>query len=200
MKIILEIRFENLIAVVILGLCARLCEVGDVAQQKVRKWVASGIRCCVAEGQNTVGRRVRSGEFVLLRGGEIGTKLQVMSTGDLGNIVPVGVSRIGVIRPVRYIPVILSKSVVNTATQAYPRQHALSVHLREEVPASIGPTLPGIWVWEARAGEDNMIGGVAEDELVQEGGRRGGGKASYERGRRTYEIGLDCGKTCPVCP
>ena len=200
MEVILEIRFQDFIAVVILGLGAGLGEVGDVAQEKIGKRIAGRTRCGAAEGQEAVDRRVGPGKLILLCRGKISAKLQIVSACDLGDVVTVGIGRIRVVRSVRDVSIIFGNAVVDAAAQVNSRQLASGVHLREKISTSVAPALPGIWVGESRTGENDMVGGVAKHELIEQRGRCSGGEARYQRGRRANEIRLNGRETCSIRP
>ena len=43
-----------------------------------------------------------------------------------------------------------------------------------------------------------MVGGVAGHKFIEECGRDGAGKASYEADSGTVKVGLGCGERCPL--
>src|SRR5580704_6003749 len=71
MEVILKVRFENLVAVVILGLGVGLGEIRDIAHQQISERVAAGNRRSWVEGEKSVGGRNGSRQLVFLRGNKV---------------------------------------------------------------------------------------------------------------------------------
>ncbi len=123
-----------------------------------------------------------------------------MFADDFRDVVPICVSRIRVVGSVWDVTVVFCDSVVDAATQADSRQLVPSVHLGKEISSGIAPALPGIRVGCAGAGKNDMVGGVAEHEFIQQSWRCVGGETRHEGGCRACEISLNGRKGCPVRP
>src|SRR6185437_6193529 len=150
-KIVLEVGFDNFVAVVILGLCARLTEAENISQQKVGKRIATRVRRCGVEVQEAVGRRLRCAKFVFLGESCIGTELQVVIAYHFGDVVTIGICRIRVVGAIGNVSGVLSKTItINSAvaaTHTETRQFASVVGGRKKASGVIaGGALPCICI------------------------------------------------------
>src|SRR5205807_10001569 len=105
--VVLEIRFKNLVAVVILDSLVLLAKAVDISCQQVGKRIAGSSRVLGGgiEGQVT-GNRARSqfiAQFVHLRSHEISPELEIVFAYDSGDVVAVGIGRVRVVEAVRNV-------------------------------------------------------------------------------------------------
>ena len=66
------------------------------------------------------------GQFVLLRGIQVGPELKVVLADDLGNIVAIAVDRVRVHRPIRNVACVLSNAIEHSPVELESRQLAPS--------------------------------------------------------------------------
>ncbi len=139
--VVLEVRFHDLVAVVVLDRCILLSERSDVPQKEIGKRVSRGSGRTARIKSKVARKGARSKfptQFVLLGCGYVGSKLQVMLAHDLINVIPEGVSRIGVVDAIGNVAGILTKASVVGAPlidQINAGQNA-SVRARENSPES----------------------------------------------------------------
>src|ERR1700728_2100096 len=114
---------------------------------------------------------------------------------DLGNVVFVGVSRVGIQRSVGYVSRVLVNAVVYAAVQANPG-HFASETVFEHPNRDPLRTLP---VWTHKI-EFDMVGGVASHEFIQQGWRSRGCQAGDHADTRSDKVRLHGRKACAAGP
>ncbi len=96
--VVLEVRFQDLVAEVILGLAVRLRESVNIAEQKIRESVAgeTGRRVAAVEGQRALDG-AEAALFIFLGDNSVGAQLQGVPSGNLSYIVTHGVRGVGIV-------------------------------------------------------------------------------------------------------
>ena len=189
MPIVLEIRLHDLVPVVVLGFKIGLIETRDLAGQHVRECVAGADgRIGIVEAQDSL--NVGTVLLVLLGRHHIGAEIQVVSANDLGQLVLVGKSRIGVIPgEVAGIEREAAGIVVDASRYTDGRHQSA-----ESVVVQAGHGKVG------RAGDrtdgiqEDVIRRIAEGEFVQQSRRYIRREIGHQADSRPYEVGLHGGE------
>ncbi len=168
MPIVLKIRFVDVVEVVHLELQFLLCKTGYISQQQIRIGIARRVRATVArisETQDAVraGRRLR--EFVFMRIDKVHSKLQVMGSDDLSNIVAKGDRRIRIQRAFGNVTWVFGEVIlrVDKADARHLGSVKAKAVVKQAKRAERAAALPG-----SGQVRRNVIGGIAGVELIEQ--------------------------------
>src|SRR5580693_1381123 len=196
MPVVLEVGLKDLVPVVGLDRRFLLLILLHISQQQIGKCVPAADHAVAGGvGQNAVGTDPRLRNLVLLRRHKVTAELQVMLADDLGDIVFVGIGRVGIQRAVGYVSRVLVDAIEYAAVQADPRHFAAEAIVEHTHSHSLW-TLP-IWTHEI---ENDVVGSVAGYKFIQQrwGGRRR--EAGDQAHARPHEVRLDRWKAGSVRP
>ena len=148
----------------------------------------------VIGGDETVIRRLKAVHFVLLPNGDIGSELEAVFSENLAHVVAEGIGRVGV----------LPRDIARIFSEAVPISRVARVDLEarqlspetilEQANRDASGALP-----RPDVAQGNVVGGVAEYELIQQRRRNIGCDPLHQADAGADEVGLDSGE-CPSAP
>ena len=169
--VVLKVGLQNLIAVVVLDPSVLLSEARDVPEQQICERIPGGN--IAVRGVESQIPRDRPGteftaQFIFLSCNRISSKLQIVPANNLADVVSECVSWVRVVSAVRNVAGIFPKTAaIRVADEVDARHDALAIAAEKVTNNHVGWPLP-----IAHVVEDDVIGGVAEHELIQQRGRK----------------------------
>src|SRR5262249_16027666 len=163
-EVVLEVRLQNLVAVVILDALILLTKAGDPAEKQVDERISGRNGVGRVEGQvpgNRAGAQF-SAQFILLPGNSVRPQLQIVLADNLADVIAVRVGWIAIVGSIRNVTYILSEpTVVSIANKLEARKNPVAVASEEVSEGGVGGTLPDTHVIE-----DDVVGCVTENKFV----------------------------------
>src|SRR2546423_2585415 len=169
MPIVLEVRFQDFVAIVVLQETILLSITGDISKKQVGERITrSDVGVGRVKGEIA---RYRAGtelpsQFIFLTEGNIGSELQVMFPYDLGHVVAVCVSGVGIVNTVWNVSWVFAKSAAISVSsdQVNSGKRSIEAVLEDTTNRNIRSPFPISYVVQ-----NDVVGGIAEYEFIEQG-------------------------------
>src|ERR1700730_14443323 len=193
--VVLQIRLHNLVSEVVLGSTIDLLELGDSSGQQVSESVTCAHGCVGAVERQEALNAAKAALFVLLGDGDIRAKLQGVLADDLSHVVAEGVSWVRVV-PRNVSLVFLEGPAIGLGIASDFKSRQLAAEIgKQSGHGHAGRPRHCTW---PRVVEEDVVGGVARHELIQQRRIESRRQPGHGTCAWTYEIRLDRGKTAAV--